>query len=455
MTPTIPLSAAGRVASLNSLPQMRSRQMSSKSAASPVNLASDQYELADCLLGPADVAILLQAGLTSVMKGSSVVQLNQRMLLDLVASQPRSFAVAVLAEIGTPGGQGSPRQLTSALLALLELDQNSFRPIHRLNMHALLESWLPGLKVPKREDYMAGGRWARQSYYDAIFTLANNILEDAECYMALKSHVQRVRHNLESDPIPEPKEKGAIGLDYVDEGQTEKITEAVATARCAISNADRRGREILQTLISSSKSLSTAPVYQDTLALYRRAFEACSRVRDMDKLSFQADWFKDFYRRNYDALMIKSVYDNVIDDVDKVRYWLHCLRRGVRFGAPHRDDSKLVGNDDLKPARLFETLVSPLKFNKDEPDGMFGVDRIFLEPEKHSEQKLVEAIIDAIIYDKKDRERMKADPLVRMLIPNPPGHYDFTVVTAMGVITEGKKGRELQDAMDRLRDFEA
>lgn len=73
----------------------------------------DDYELGDCLLGPGDVAILLQAGLTSVMKGSSVVQLNQRMLLDLVASQPNSFAVAVLAEIGTPGGQGSPRQLAS------------------------------------------------------------------------------------------------------------------------------------------------------------------------------------------------------------------------------------------------------------------------------------------------------------------------------------------------------
>jgi hypothetical protein len=51
-----------------------------------------QYELGDCLLGPSDVATLLQAGLTSVMKGSSVVQLNQRMLLDLVAGQPKSFA---------------------------------------------------------------------------------------------------------------------------------------------------------------------------------------------------------------------------------------------------------------------------------------------------------------------------------------------------------------------------
>ena len=77
-----------------------------------------EYELGNCLLGPADVAILLQAGLTSVMKGSSVVQLNQRMLLDLVASQPKTFAAAVLAEIGTPGGQGSPRQLASGKICI-------------------------------------------------------------------------------------------------------------------------------------------------------------------------------------------------------------------------------------------------------------------------------------------------------------------------------------------------
>jgi hypothetical protein len=142
-TGNIPLSAAGRVASLSNVAKARDRQSAPLKSYSPQNLTvSDQYELGDCLLGPADVAILLQAGLTSVMKGSSVVQLNQRMLLDLVASQPKSFAVAVLAEIGTPGGQGSPRQLTSALLALLELDQNSFRPIHRLDMHALLESWV-------------------------------------------------------------------------------------------------------------------------------------------------------------------------------------------------------------------------------------------------------------------------------------------------------------------------
>ena len=123
----------------------------------------DPYLLGESLLGPSDVAILLQAGLASAHKSSTVVQLNQRMLLDLIASQPDEFAIGVLAEIGTPGGHGSPRVLASALMALVELDQASFSPQHRIDMHALLESWLPGYKLPRRDDYLAGGRWARQS----------------------------------------------------------------------------------------------------------------------------------------------------------------------------------------------------------------------------------------------------------------------------------------------------
>lgn len=187
-----------------------------------------------------------------------------------------------------------------------------------------------------------------------------------------------------------------------------------------------------------------------TIAAYRTAFSACARVRDIDKLAFYAPWFKDFYRRNYDALMIKSIYDNVIDDVDKVRYWMHCLRRGARFGAPKRNDHQLLGTSESKPLNIIEAILSPLKLDGSEPDGIIGVDRIFLEPEKHGEQKIVEAIIDAMIYEPKDRQRLKSDPLVRLLIPNPPGNYDFTVVSAMGVITEGKKGKELQNAIERL-----
>lgn len=119
------LTPAGRVASLTNLQgdEPRSRKKRNPTTESQAEGLGD-YELGDSLLGPADVAILLQAGLTSVMKGSSVVQLNQRMLLDLVASQPTTFAVAVLAEIGSPGGQGSPRQLASGMLFPCDVDRN-------------------------------------------------------------------------------------------------------------------------------------------------------------------------------------------------------------------------------------------------------------------------------------------------------------------------------------------
>ena len=140
------LSPAGRVASQNNMAR-RARTNSYRAPMDGPSGSSDAgdgrastYDLGDSLLGPQDVAILLQAGLTSSTKGSTVVQLNQRMLLDLMASQPRNFAVAVLAEIGTPGGQGSPRGLCSALMALLELDQSSFTKFHRIDMHSLLES---------------------------------------------------------------------------------------------------------------------------------------------------------------------------------------------------------------------------------------------------------------------------------------------------------------------------
>ena len=77
-------------------------------------------------------------------------------------------------------------------------------------------------------------------------------------------------------------------------------------------------------------------------------------------------------------------------------------------------------------------------------------DDIFDHPEKASEQDLVDAIIEATIYESADRARLREDPLVRLLIPNPPGHYDFAIVLAAGVITEGKQGEELKDAFDRL-----
>lgn len=207
----------------------------------------------------------------------------------------------------------------SALMALLDLDQNSFKPVHRLDMHALLEEWLPGVKVPKREDYMAGGRWARQSYYDAVYAVASSILEDAECYMALKSHLQRERQHKESDPLPRPREE--LDEENSDPEQDSKLRNAVEVAKNRIQEADDLGKRAAKRLREDEWRAKRESEYEAAISLYRESFEACATVLSMDKIAFHAPWFAEYYKRNYDALMIKSMYDNVIEDVDNVRYW--------------------------------------------------------------------------------------------------------------------------------------
>ena len=398
------------------------------------------YQLGDSLLGPQDVAILLQSGLTSVMKSSTVVQLNQRMLLDLICSQPRSFAIAVLAEIGMPSGQGEPRSLTSALMALLELDQTAFKPEHQVDMHSLLESWLPGIRIPRREDYMAGGRWARQSYYDSIFAVSKSILDDAETYSALKGHIQRSRHALESDPIPLPKEESLERGENIDSRSNERLMDTINQAKRLIEEADLLGISALESLKKAELRTTDLANYSSIVEAYEAAFAACSNVVEMDKHAFHAPWFGKFFKRNYDALMIKSMYDNAMNDVDDVRHWLHALRNGAMakesqpMKTPHTPQTNL---SDWEPLEL---------------DPVVEVDKFFIELEKHAEQEIVDAIIEATIYEEADRDRLRNDPLVRLLIPNPPGKYNFTIVSAMGVITDGKKGVELKDAFKRLEE---
>ena len=210
-------------------------------------------------------------------------------------------------------------------MALLELDQSSFRPQHQLDMKVLLESWLPGMRVPRREDYMAGGRWARQSYYQALFSLAKSILEDAECYMAMNSHLQRCRHATESEPIPLPREERQQQEEKFNAGDGDelqsKLSESIQIAVNKIKHADLKGEKLLPKLLSNEKAAKRDSLYRETIDAYHQAFAACARVRDLDNQSFSSSWFRMFYQRNYNALMIKSVYDNVIDNVDDVRYW--------------------------------------------------------------------------------------------------------------------------------------
>ena len=454
------LSPAGRIASYNDLTAVSPRRTHKftnsdfdPGAGGDDTDEEDVYELGDSLLGPSDVAILLQAGLTSPLKGSTVVQLNQRMLLDLVASQPRSFAVAVLAEIGTPGGHGSPRVLAGALMALLETNQESFNSAHKLDMGVLLESWL-GIAIPRREQYMAGGRWARQSYYEAIYRVAKNVLEDAETYMALKGYLQRRRDHTEEEPVPlspllavEGEEGAQEAVDMAKakdtiesaKGLNQGLKDLSCSAIEAIQEADKLGRAWMAGNRSESRDRASKA--------YEAAFKICREVLQADKLAFQCSWLKKFYTRNYDALMILTVYDNVMNDVDKVRDWMDVLNAGAQSAdaAAEEDGHVSPGTPPSTPTR--SRLKSSGSASATEVESTY-----FRNIGKDSDDKVtVETIIDAMFFDPAEKRDLKNDPLCFLLLPNPEGDYDFTIISAMGVITEGIKGTEMEEAYSRLK----
>ena len=437
------LSPAGRIASMADIQNQTAgngilRSKKSRARASVLSkqsqgVAQESFDVGDSLLGPEDVAILLQAGLTSSMRGSTVVQLNQRMLLDLMASQPRMFAVAVLCEIGSPGGQGNPRGLTSALMALLDLDQSSFTEFHRLDMQQLLESWLPGLKIPKREDYLAGGRWASRSYYDAMYNVAESILEEGKVYTAFKGYIQRVRHHDENDDVATAKEFELLALgSSSSQNDFSHLAKTIDFAKKAITAADEVGLRVLNRLQMTDKSSKDIEECESAVEAYNTAFTACRELLKLDKLAFHSEWFKSFYRRNYDALMVKSVYDNVIDDTDEVREWLWKLHKATSM---HSNVS-----------------TSGRETNEDDDDDRWESYIDFKNPQNHCEQAILSAIISLLFYDEKEKAAIGNDPLVRLLISNPDGNYDFSIVTAMGVVTEGKKGLELESALERLKE---
>jgi hypothetical protein len=58
--------------------------------------------------------------------------------------------------------------------------------------------------------------------------------------------------------------------------------------------------------------------------------------------------------------------------------------------------------------------------------------------------------VRTLYHRPEDQEALLRDPLCRLLIAAPPGHYDFTIVSAMGVVTDGAAGRELEDAYRRV-----
>ena len=325
-------------------------------------------DIPDVLLGPADVAALLHAGLASAWSGRAV-QLNQRLLLEMVFEQPASYMRDVLVELGL----NDARVLTTGLNALLDLPQQAMR--EPLDLASQFSERL-GFEFPRLEDFLAGGRRANHSYFEALAKTADQVLTMAEPYRALKFYLQEARR-----PLPRHERRTA--------GRRQLWEQLEA----AIAKADRAGKRCDFDDLDEARRKRAE-------SAYRKAFECGKKLLAAQPRAFHEPLFKEFWARNHEALTILSVVRNAQEDIDQVRHWLRT-----------RGQSRSVPRD---------------------------------------EQRLIDLVIEALYYFPADRARLKQDPLVRLLLDPPAGDYKFTVVSAMGVITGGANGTELEEAYGRL-----
>ena len=290
-----------------------------------------------CALGPEEVAVLLQAGQSSGLE-SKRAQINNRILLELLQRQPSNFSLATLVEIG----HQSPRALAGFLYAFLDQDQDHMA--QPLDLASLLQAKL-GLDIPVQRDYMAGGRMASESYYQALCDVADQIIEQARPLLAVKQHLQVERHPLAPAIVLQPS--------------LEKLEQR---AQESVARADELGGQC--TFEKQGRGGPRARARQS----YRVAFRACARLLQQEPRAFQLPWFRTFWRRNEEALTVLSMVRGHQENREDDRRWLQ-LESG-------RDS--FAGEQDLT-----DTITRTLYWREDDRRAMLAdpLNRLLVDPE--------------------------------------------------------------------------
>lgn len=325
----------------------------------------DPARILQGVLGPHDIAVLLQCGLASPTT-TRTVQVNQHLLFTLLSRAPHAGVRQVLCVLG----QNSERLLSHVLYGLFNQSQNLLR--EPVDMVALVER-ATSVPMPRQAQYLAQGRHARESYYEALSRAAASLLQQFDAENALFSHLRAFRH-----PAPSILPAGAL-------------PDAKA-AREAIAHADK---------LSAACTFSTREKTRraKAIAAHEAAASACREVLSTDARAFSEPWFKDYMARHFEALQVLSIVRNHEEDIDRVRPWIT-----RRTGREH-----------------FE-----------------------------GEQDLAHTVIGALYHDAADAKAVWEDPLVRLLWDPPAKKLDFSIVSCMGVITEGSRGTELDETFARL-----
>lgn len=286
-------------------------------------------------LGAEEIALLLHAGLATPRQRQRM-QLNNRLLLELLRQAEPELLRAVLVELG----QQSPRVLSGTLYAFLEQDQDQL--VAPFDIAALLRDKLQ-LEAPRQKDFLAGGPRARESYYEQLARLAERILAGGDAYLARKQHLQRVRQPVAgplalapaAQPSAEQAERALIEADAA--GQAWLACGAPGEARARVGEA------------------------------YERAVAGCAALLALERRAIELPWLTRFWQRHEEALRVLSVLRELRRGEPGVVRWL-----GVRSGGVVAEDEAarvvaVVRALYARPADQRQQLADPLVHLRWEP----------------------------------------------------------------------------------------
>jgi len=307
--------------------------------------------MGESLLGPLDVAVLLNACLGSLDQGQ-VNATNTRLLLNLLDKQPGFFLRGVLMEMAN----AKHRVVATSIIAVMEMDQSLAKVA--FDVVRLFEDKL-GVRMPRRKDYMAGGRWANESYYEAMQQAAKLVYADSEPYLAFKHHIETAYHasgdscadltvgsknsiaSMLHLPLKVSEEVASCML-AEDIPLTEHqllVKKLSLEAQQAVELADKEGVACVFTAKLSNDKLEH---HRLVTAHYLAAFEACRKLLASERVAFHQPWLRSFMGRNFEALTVLSVVQNVKDDIDKVRLWLAAQAGGFQYTGPNSADDQTL-----------------------------------------------------------------------------------------------------------------
>ncbi|CAD7968544.1 unnamed protein product [Amoebophrya sp. A120] len=533
-----------------------------------------QALLGTSLLGPADMAGLLRA----ILSDAEIGHFGQRALkslTELLENQPKIFTRGVFYELSVNGSQ---RILAGLLMRLLDAPQDCFRvaessggqhgaggfgtttAVNNYNgtlfhsgdhttsttkstnsFQRIMSKILQIDYIPRRIDFMAGGRYQRRSYYEAIYDLATNLIDESDEYLHVKQWLTVAKGSSSRGVVvvPGAEELAAVGLKNqrpktsevsqpapapAQQLSTQQSKSLIATTKESIARADELGCKWLKEIFTRADIAVFASEQRDAvLQAYSLAFSNCRRLIKLDKsLLFKHTWLKDFYERNYEALVVFITAKNVLENVETVRQWLVTqvtLNRGDVLEADNSRKSeeprgRALTGPPTTPASASALPAGASREDKDpkgpavqsEGGGSFAakwykqffeyVDNAKAAMEQHNastrtttknsssnlEALLSQApsssnkigtsgllcllfdIIHVTYFYEEDRIAMQADPLSFLLYGFEIGNetakkkntnkncdlQHFSLITAMGVITEGAEGKEMESTFARL-----